>query len=69
MDSLYILLPVALVFFGLMVGLFFWAVGDNQFDDLDKEGQRILFDTDPHDTKNQPTSKAEADGKSGPSDE
>ncbi len=44
MDSLYVLLPIALIFFGLAVWLFIWAVGDKQFDDLEKEGQRILFD-------------------------
>tara|TARA_R110001592_G_scaffold112966_2_gene311626 strand:- start:7302 stop:7511 length:210 start_codon:yes stop_codon:yes gene_type:complete len=66
MGSLYILLPVALIFFCLMVALFFWAVGDNQFDDLDKEGQRILFDSDPGETKDQPRSKTEIEKSSGP---
>lgn len=46
MDSLLILLPVALAFFGLASALFLWAVNHQQFDDLDREGCRILFDTD-----------------------
>lgn len=47
MESLYLLLPIALLFFGLAIALFFWAVGNKQFDDLEQEGQRILFDRDP----------------------
>ena len=45
MDSLAILLPIALLFFGIAAGLFWWAVSDKQYQDLDREGQRILFDT------------------------
>ncbi len=44
MASLIILLPIALIFFGLAIFLFWWSVGNKQFDDLDREGQRILFD-------------------------
>ncbi|MAK43985.1 MAG: cbb3-type cytochrome oxidase assembly protein CcoS [Spongiibacter sp.] len=44
MSSLYILLPVALVFFIAICALFFWAVNHRQFDDLDREAQRILYD-------------------------
>ena len=43
-SSLYILLPVALVFFIAICALFFWAVNHRQFDDLDREAQRILYD-------------------------
>lgn len=46
MDSLLILLPVALVFFGTACALFLWAVNHRQFDDLEREGSRILFDND-----------------------
>lgn len=46
MDSLYILIPIAVIFAGIAAKLFFWAVDNNQFDDLDTEGQRILFDDD-----------------------
>lgn len=49
MESLYLLIPIALVFVVLAVRVLFWAVNSGQFDDLDTEGQRILFDeeTDP----------------------
>lgn len=46
MDSLAILLPIALLFFGIAAGLFWWAVSDKQYEDLDREGQRILFDVE-----------------------
>ncbi|MBT8140261.1 MAG: cbb3-type cytochrome oxidase assembly protein CcoS [Gammaproteobacteria bacterium] len=46
MASLYLLLPVALLFVALAVALFLWAVRNHQFDDLEKEGQRILFERD-----------------------
>lgn len=44
MESLLLLVPVALLLIVLAVKLFFWAVKDGQFDDLNTEGQRILFD-------------------------
>lgn len=44
MDSLYILIPIAIVFIGSAVKLFFWAVNNGQYDDLETEGRRILFD-------------------------
>ncbi len=43
MESIYFLIPLALVLFGVFVWLFFWAVKNNQFEDLDREGSRILF--------------------------
>ena len=46
MESLYILIPLALIIIGVAVGIFFWAVKSGQFDDLDTEGKRILFDED-----------------------
>jgi cbb3-type cytochrome oxidase maturation protein len=44
MDILYLLVPLSvLLVFALMV-LFRWALGAGQFDDLDREGERILID-------------------------
>ena len=42
MDSLYILIPIALVFVALGVKLLLWAIDDGQYDDLDKEAWRVL---------------------------
>ncbi|MFV8816257.1 cbb3-type cytochrome oxidase assembly protein CcoS [Haliea sp. E17] len=44
MDSLYLLIPVALVFVALGIKLLLWAIDDGQYDDLDKESWRILQD-------------------------
>lgn len=46
MESLFILIPIALVIFAVIVAGFFWAVKSGQFEDLDREGRRILFDDD-----------------------
>ena len=43
MPSLYLLIPVAFIFVALATALFIWAVNHRQFDDLEREGQRILF--------------------------
>ena len=44
MDSLFILIPIALVFCFLAIKLLLWAIDDGQYDDLDKEANRILMD-------------------------
>lgn len=49
MESLYILIPIAIVFVCIAVGIFLWAVKSEQFDDLERRGYDILFDDD--DTK------------------
>lgn len=44
MTVIYILIPIAIIFTGLAIYLFFWAVKTEQFDDLEKQGMSILFD-------------------------
>jgi cbb3-type cytochrome oxidase maturation protein len=44
MDSLFILIPIALVFCALAIKLLLWAIDSGQYDDLDKEASRILMD-------------------------
>lgn len=46
MDVIYFLIPLALVLLVAAVWAFFWAVKNDQFDDLDREANRILFDED-----------------------
>ncbi len=46
MESIYLLIPIALVFVALGVWLFFWAVDNGQFDDLEGPAHSILFDED-----------------------
>ena len=42
MDSLYLLIPVALVFVAAGIKLLLWAIDNGQYDDLDKEAWSIL---------------------------
>ena len=44
MDSLYILIPIALVFCFIAIKLLLWAIDSGQYDDLDKEASRILME-------------------------
>jgi cbb3-type cytochrome oxidase maturation protein len=44
MESLYLLIPLALVIVVIALKLLFWAINNGQYDDLDTEAQRILFD-------------------------
>ena len=38
MFSLYLLIPISLLFVVLAVSIFCWAVNEGQYDDLDSEG-------------------------------
>ena len=51
MESLYLLIPLALIIILIAIKLLFWAIRSGQYDDLDTEGHRILFDEDPLDNK------------------
>ena len=44
METLYLLIPVGLIFLGIAIKLLFWAINSGQYDDLETESQRILFD-------------------------
>ena len=42
MDILYLLIPLSAVLVLLILGVFGWAVHRGQFEDLEREGERIL---------------------------
>ena len=44
MNVIYLLIPLAVIFVSVAILIFKWAVKNNQFSDLDKEGYSILFD-------------------------
>lgn len=48
MESLYFLVPCALVFIAIAIKVFFWAINNGQYDNLDTEAHRILFDPQEH---------------------
>lgn len=44
MESLYLLIPLSALLVLAILGLFGWALHRGQFEDLEREGQRILED-------------------------
>ena len=46
MAAIFILIPIALVLLGVAVAAFLWAVDHDQFEDLDREGARVLLEDD-----------------------
>ncbi|MCW0233006.1 MAG: cbb3-type cytochrome oxidase assembly protein CcoS [Ferrovibrio sp.] len=44
MTILLLLIPAALLLGLIGVWAFLWAIGNGQFNDLDAEGARVLFD-------------------------
>ena len=49
MDSLYLLIPIALVFVAVGIKLLLWAIDSGQYDDLDGAAHRILLEDEPPD--------------------
>jgi len=43
-ETIFVLLPLALLIAAIAVGLFIWAARTGQFDDLDTPAVRMLFD-------------------------
>ena len=44
METIFVLLPLALLIAAIAVGFFIWAAMSGQFDDLDTPAVRMLFD-------------------------
>ena len=47
MDSLYLLVPMSVLLVLGLIALFAWALRSGQFEDLDREGWRVLEDDAP----------------------
>ena len=63
MESLYFLVPFALIFIAIAVRILFWAINNGQYDNLDTEAHRILFDEEK--AKIEPTETAPTAEKKG----
>jgi cbb3-type cytochrome oxidase maturation protein len=50
-ESLYLLIPLGIVFVIIAIKILFWAINSGQYDNLDTEAHRILFDDDSEDAK------------------
>ncbi len=44
MESIYILIPIAIVLVCVAVAIFIWAVRSDQFEDIERQGHNILLD-------------------------
>lgn len=44
MTILFVLIPLSVALLGLAIWGFFWMVSNDQFDDLDSAGWRVLVD-------------------------
>jgi cbb3-type cytochrome oxidase maturation protein len=55
MESLYFLIPVALIFVALAIKILLWAINSGQYDNLDAEAHRILFDDEKNQSSTKPT--------------
>lgn len=42
MDILYLLIPLSVVLVFVIMGIFWWALRSGQFDNIEREGERIL---------------------------
>ncbi|MCC5885484.1 MAG: cbb3-type cytochrome oxidase assembly protein CcoS [Gammaproteobacteria bacterium] len=51
MDVIWVLIPLSVVLVLVAVRAFVWAVRTRQFDDLDREAARILFEEPGQDGK------------------
>ncbi|WP_135458228.1 cbb3-type cytochrome oxidase assembly protein CcoS [Vibrio echinoideorum] len=66
MESLYILIPIAIVLVCIAVGIFLWAVKSEQFEDLERQGHNILFDEDINVHNNSDNKPSTSDKQSSP---
>ncbi len=59
MDILFLLVPLSVLLAMAVIGLLAWAVWSGQFEDLEKEGQRIFLDA----SLSEPPQTAETPGQ------
>ena len=69
MNILFLLIPLSLVLLSLAIWAFFWAVKNNQFEDLEGPAYSILFDDDePKHNETNTTNTTKTDKPSDPND-
>jgi cbb3-type cytochrome oxidase maturation protein len=58
-ETIFVLLPLALLIAAIAVGFFIWAARTGQFDDLETPAVRILFEDppSPHPTSEEATAR------------
>jgi len=61
MESLYLLIPLALILVTGIIWVFLWAVKSDQFEDMEGPAHRVIMDND--DKVKQKTDKPDLDKK------
>jgi cbb3-type cytochrome oxidase maturation protein len=51
MEIIYVLIPLSVILMVLAIGFFFWAIKNDQFDDLDTPALDILDDDEPDENR------------------
>ena len=44
MDILFLLIPIALGFLVIALAVFFWAIRNGQYDDMESQGLKVVMD-------------------------
>jgi cbb3-type cytochrome oxidase maturation protein len=66
MNIIYVLIPLSLILMLLAIAFFFWAVKNDQFDDLDTPALDVLDDDEPGSKNKKPgTTKRTEDTEKG----
>lgn len=60
MSVLYLFVPISMVIAGILVWAAFWAIRNNQYEDLEGPAHRILLDDDDPRIPTQPVSAGQA---------
>jgi cbb3-type cytochrome oxidase maturation protein len=55
MDILFLLVPLSVVLVLLVMALFYWALQSGQFENVEREGERILWDDEAQLTEKEDT--------------
>lgn len=63
MTVLYLFVPISMVIAGILVWAAFWAIKNNQYEDLEGPAHRILMDDDDPRIPTQPYAHQEANSK------
>ena len=64
MDILFLLVPLSVLLVFALMAAFLWALQTRQFEDLDREGERILEEEDALDRDQAPTAKVHRHSRS-----
>ena len=57
MDILFLLIPIALGFLVIALAVFFWAIRNGQYDDMESQGLKIVMDDKQQTRQEKPADK------------